>query len=134
MLQPLFLAAGGAILLSGCSAREAYMPRPNGLYDGFAALQVPRADVPVGAVWVDGFGAAGDAAAPDNIETMRSLSGITLNNELRANFTAGLLDFLNLDPSYNRKVSLRLTDLTILRVKDVDLLPGPRGVPRIYPF
>lgn len=109
-----------------------FVPKPSAIFSDFTALEQPRADVPVGALWVQGFGPHGPAAAADNIETIRSLSGVTLNREMQLRFTLGLASFLNIDPGYRSRINARFADVTIVRVKDIAALAGPAGEPRIY--
>lgn len=120
------------VLLSSCVVRPAFVPRPSGIYQRFTALTEPRVELPVGALWVTGYGPSGPGAAADNLVTERSLSGITFDNDLQLSFTAGLLKFFDLDPSIRNKVTARLADMSIVRVRDLAALPGPAGQPRLY--
>lgn len=92
----------------------------------------PRPDVPVGALWIDGYGATGEGATTDNQEMVRSLSGFTFDADFQASLTLGVLKFLDLDPSLRKKVVARFSDLSIVRIKDWSKLTGPPGEPRIY--
>ena len=120
------------VLLSSCVVRPAFVPRPSGIYQRFTALTEPRVELPVGALWVMGYGPSGAGAAADNLVTERSLSGITFDNDLQLSFTAGLLKFFDLDPSIRNKVTARFADMSIVRVRDLAALPGPAGQPRLY--
>lgn len=128
-------AAAGCLLAIGSAAAggaaPSFVPRPGAVYEGFVAINGPRADVPVGALWIDGYGPHGDPAAPDNLEVVRGLSGITINRDLELRLTAGLLGLLGIDPSLRRQFQARFSDLSIVRVKDVSKLAGPSGEPRI---
>lgn len=114
------------------TATPSYVPTGTDIFEDYTALSEPRADVPVGALWVQNFGPFGEGAAADNLVTVRSVSGLSLNREQNFRLTLGLLSFLNIDPALRSQVSARFTDLTIVRVKEVAKLPGPSGEPRIY--
>jgi hypothetical protein len=81
---------------------------------------------------VQGYGATGEGAAAANLETIRSVNGLTVNRNLQASLTLGLLNFLGIDPGLRSQVTARFSDLSIVRVKDVAQLAGPSGEPRIY--
>jgi hypothetical protein len=118
--------------ISGCVGRPGFIPTTRHLYDRFTPLAEPRPEVPVGALWIEGYGATGEGAVADNIVTTRSLSGFTFDADFQASLTLGLLKFLDLDPSYRKKVLARFADLSIIQVKDWSKLSGPVGEPRIY--
>lgn len=126
------LIVGGGAFLAGCATRPSFVPKPSQAYARFDALRELRPAVPVGALWVEGFGAFGAGASPDNLVTEPGLRGISFDNDLQASFTAGFLQFLDLDPSYRSKFVARFSDLSVVRVKDMAQLTGPPGEPRIY--
>jgi hypothetical protein len=109
-----------------------FVPKPSEVYEGYVALEMPRTEVPVGALWVQDYGPSGEGAAGDNLVTERSLSQITINADLHFGLTAGILNLFGLDPSYRNKVSARFGDLSIVRVRDMTKLFGPASEPRIY--
>jgi hypothetical protein len=121
-----------ALMTTSCVGRPGFIPTTRHIYERFTPLAEPRPDVPVGALWIDGYGATGDGAATDNQETVRSLSGFTFDADFQASLTLGVLKFLDLDPSLRKKVVARFNDLSIIRVRDWSKLTGPTGEPRIY--
>lgn len=127
-----FIALPMIMLSSGCLTRPRFVPVPTHVFSQFEALREPRTDLPVGALWIDGYGPTGEAAASDNLVTTKSLTGITFDNGFQASLTLGLLKFLDLDPSYSRKMTAHFGDLSIVRVKDFSKLSGPDEQPRIY--
>jgi hypothetical protein len=131
-MSRLFLLA--ALLASAAPAATMpdFVPKPSEVYEGYVALEMPRTDVPVGALWVQDYGPSGEGAAADNLVTERSLSQVTINSELHLGLTAGILNLFGLDPSYRNKLSARFGDLSIVRVKDMSKLSGPSSEPRIY--
>jgi hypothetical protein len=116
---------------AGASAGPDFVPKPSQAYDGFVALNPPRAEVPVGSLWIDGYGPTGDAAASGNVVTVRSLNGMTIDHNLQVNLSAGLLELIGIDPRFRDHYTARFTDLSIVRVKDVSQLAGAPGEPRI---
>lgn len=119
-------------VMSGPSlAAPDFVPSPKQSFDGFTALNAPKADVPVGALWINGFGPTGEAAATDNLETERSLNGVVIDKGLQLSLTAGLFDLLGIEPRLRSHFNARFVDLNIVRVKDVSRLAGPVGEPRI---
>lgn len=131
-------AALGVALASIAAAERAlgadqrFVPQPATAFEDFTALREPRAELPLGAVWVQGHGPYGSGAAADNLETVRSLNGFTVNRNLQLSLTLGLFNLLGLDPSLRNQVSARFSDLSIVRVKDLARLEGATGAPRIY--
>lgn len=119
------------IVAAPTSAAPRFIPSPKQAFQEFVALNAPRPEVPVGALWIDRYGPTGLGAAPDNLETVRSLNGMVIDNNLQLSVTAGLFDLFNIEPRLRKHYSARFTDLSIVRVKDVTKLPGPPGEPRI---
>lgn len=121
----LMLAASPAL------AAPDFVPSPRQSFEGFVAIQAPRPDVPVGALWIEDYGPVGEAAPADNLETVRSLNGLTIDRQLQLSLTAGLFDLIGIEPRYRDRFTARFTDLSIVRVKDIARLTGPKGEPRI---
>ncbi len=126
-----FLCACSLLVPSPLGAAPAFVPSPRQAFEGFVAINAPRPEVPVGALWIDGFGPTGEAASADNLETVRSLNGVTIDKGLQLQLTAGLFSLLGIEPRLRGRYTARFTDLTIVRVKDVSRLAGPKGEPRI---
>jgi hypothetical protein len=131
MIRILIIAVA-LVSASPASAMPDFVPKPSEVYQGYVALEMPRTELPVGALWVQNYGPSGDGAAADNLVTERSLSQITINSDLQLGLTAGILNLFGLDPSYRNKLSARFGDLSIVRVKDMAKLSGPASEPRIY--
>jgi hypothetical protein len=125
-----------AILIAGVAsasvAAPSYVPTGSEIFEDYTALSEPRADVPVGALWVQDYGPFGEGAAADNLVTVRSVSALTLNREQNVRLTLGVLSFLNIDPGLRSQMTARFSDITIVRVKEMAKLSGPPGEPRIY--
>ncbi len=132
-VRPLFALIYPASLLLPAQLQAApdFAPSPRQAFEGFVAINPPRVDVPVGALWIDGFGPTGESAGPDNLETVRSLNGLTIDKNLQLSLSLGLFDLLGIDPKARHHYIARFADLSIVRVKDVSRLPGIRGEPRI---
>lgn len=119
-------------LLPACAvAAPEFAPNPRQAFDGFVAINPPRADVPVGALWINGYGPTGDGAAKDNLETDKSLSSLTIDKNLQASLSLGLLQLFGIDPKAGNHYQARFNDLSLVKVKDVAKLPGVKGEPRI---
>lgn len=125
-IAALLLAAGAPAI-----GADRFVPNPHAAFDGFAAIRSPRPDVPVGALWVQGYGPTGEGATPDNLETVRSLNGINIDKNLQLSLSTGLFSLLGIDPHVRDHFTAHFTELTIIRVKDVSKLSGPAGEPRI---
>lgn len=108
-----------------------FIPSAKQSFEGFVALGTPRPEVPVGALWIEGFGPTGEAAPADNLLTTRSLNGVTIDKGLQLSLTAGLFDMLGIEPRYRDHFNARFTDLAIVEVKDISRLAGQPGEPRI---
>jgi hypothetical protein len=124
------LGAALSAALAGCAA-PGFAPSARQSFAGFVALNPPRADVPVGAIWVSGSGAAGEGADPDNLETVRSVNGLAIDQNLQFSLSLGLTGLLGIDPKARDHYSARFSDLAIVRVKDLSRLKGPVSQPRI---
>ena len=133
LARTLVLCTAAAILsASPAAAMPDFVPSPGGIYEDFTALGEPRTEVPVGALWVQGYGPTGEGAAADNLLTIKSLTGVTINRETHLGLFSGILNLFGVDPSYRSRVSIRLGDVTIVRVKDMSKLTDPPAEPRIY--
>jgi hypothetical protein len=87
------------IAASPATAMPDFVPSPSGIYEDFTALAEPRTEVPVGALWVEGYGPTGEGAAADNIATIKSLTGVTINRETHLGLFSGILNlFVNGGP------------------------------------
>ncbi len=128
----LSLLLTSALLAAPAEAAPSFVPSPRQAFEGFVAINAPRPDVPVGALWIDGYGPTGEAATPDNLETVRSLTGVTIDRGLQLSLTIGLFNMLGIEPRLRDHYTARFTDLTIVRVKDIARLTGPKGEPRIF--
>ena len=120
------------LLLGACTARPAFIPAPQRVFAHFQALPRPARNLAVGALWIDGHGAFGPGAGADNLETQQGISGVTTDNGLAASLSLGFLQYLDLDPSLQSKVMVRLNDVTLVQVKDMAKLDGPKEQPRVY--
>lgn len=109
-----------------------FVPTSGKIFEEYHAMDQPRTDVPVGALWIQNYGPTGEGATADNLDTIKSLTGIAINRDLQISLTAGLFRLFGLDPSYKNRVTARFTDVSIVRVKDMAKLAGPPEEPRIY--
>jgi hypothetical protein len=128
----LALTSVSVALASPGSAMPDFVPSPAGIYEDFTGLAEPKAELPLGALWVQGYGPTGEGAAADNLLTIKSLNNVTLDRNAQVNLFAGILNLVGVDPSYRSRVSIRLGNITIVRVKDLAQLSGPAGEPRLY--
>lgn len=80
------------LLGSAAGAAPEFAPNPRQSFEGFAAVNPPRAEVPVGALWINGYGPTGGGASKDNLETVRSLNSLTMDKNLQISLNVSLLD------------------------------------------
>lgn len=125
------ICASALVPATAPASSPSFVPNPRQAFQGYVAINAPRPDVPVGALWIDGFGPTGSAAPLDNLETVRSLNGVTIDKGLQLALTAGLFSMFGIEPRLRDRYTARFTDLTIVRVKEVSQLAGPKGEPRI---
>jgi hypothetical protein len=123
---------GSMVTGSPAFAAPNFVSKPSEVFEDFTALNEPRTEVPVGALWIEGYGPHGEGAAADNLVTVRSLSGVALSGELQIRLTLGLAALLNITPGYGSHLNARFSDLSIVRVKDLTKIAGPQGEPRIF--
>lgn len=119
------------ITMAAPVASADFVPGPKQAFPGFVSISSPRPDVPIGALWIEGFGPTGEGASTDNLETIRSLNGLTIDRNLQVSLIIGLFDLIGIEPRLRDHFTARFTDLTIVRVKDMERLKGPPGEPRI---
>ena len=116
---------------SSLQAAPDFAPSPRQAFDGFVAINPPRPDVPVGALWIQGFGPTGSGADKDNLETIRSVNSLTIDKTLQLSLSLGLFDLIGIDPKLRDHYVARFSDLSIVRVKDLSKLEGMKGEPRL---
>lgn len=123
-VRPLLALIGATVLLAGrpASSASGFAPNPRQAYPGFVGINPPRADVPVGAPWIDGYGSTGDGASPDNLETVKSLSALSIDKNLQLDLDIGILGLLGIDPKVHDHYVAHFSDISIVRVKDVSRL------------
>ncbi|QSQ24419.1 hypothetical protein JY651_05530 [Pyxidicoccus parkwayensis] len=95
--------------------------------EGFQALTVPRDDIPIGAIWMDGVGPDGPGQPEANRVRTQSVASLDSNQTLSAGVEGAIAQYLKLTGSGSEKVHINLTSLTIERVKslaDVQLGSG----------
>jgi hypothetical protein len=119
------------LVISGAYAAPEFAPNPRQAFEGFAAINPPRASVPVGALWIEKFGPTGPGALTDNLESERSLNVLTIDKNLQLALSIGLLDLIGINPKLRNHYVARFSDLSVIRVKDITKLDGPKGEPRI---
>jgi hypothetical protein len=93
----------------------------DGIFRDYAALTVPRADIPVGAEWIPGVGPNGDGAS-DNISVAAGMSASTINTTLHRKIAFGLGSLLGLDADSATDRTVGLEGIEIHRVKDIGKL------------
>ncbi len=129
-LLSLALTVGLTFAVTASAAPE-FAPDPKQAFERFVGINPPRSDVPVGALWIKGYGPTGEPAGTDNVETVRSLNGLTIDKNLQLSLGVGVLDLLGIDPKARDHYTAHFADLSIVRVKDITKLAGPKGEPRI---
>jgi hypothetical protein len=120
-----------AAMLLPAAATADPVPDPGRAYQDFVALNPPRSDVAVGALWVKGYGPTGPGTSPDNLETVRGLAALSTDRQLQLSLTAGLFGLLGIDPHLRDHFSAHFSDISIMRVKDPTKLRGPPDEPHI---
>ena len=109
-----------------------FAPNPRQAFEGFVAINPPLHPGPH-------RGLSGSTATArlarvpwcDNLETVRSLNGLTIDKTMQLSLTIGLLQLFGIDPKARDHYVARFGDLSIVKVKDSSRLPGVKGEPRI---
>ena len=132
-MRPLLaLSAAIGLSTSACAgASPSFAPSARQAFEGFVGINPPRAEVPVGALWIEGYGPTGEPAPADNVETVRSLNGLTIDKNLQLSLSFALFDLLGIEPKARGHYAARFADLSIVKVKELARLSGPKGEPRI---
>jgi hypothetical protein len=106
------------------------IPASNELFAGFKVMDLPRSEVPIGAVWTQGIGPVG--VAPKNATSVaRSLdnSQIESSDTFRASVIASLFRKIGWDSSgdLERERDLRLEHMTLAGITQASSLPFIAG-------
>lgn len=89
-----------------------------GLFKEYDALVTPRADVPIGALWIPGIGPSGNGAE-GNIAITKGVSSNTISSNVRKQIGLGLGKLFGLGGGRNTVKSVELADVEIHRVSDI---------------
>ena len=100
--------------------------------EGFQALTVPRDDIPIGAIWMDGVGPDGPGQPETNRVRAQSVASLDSNQTLSAGVEGAIARYLKLTGSGSEKVHINLTGLTIERVKSLAEVQFGSGQALLY--
>lgn len=116
--------AGLLLLLTALSGCAAVSTRIGGrsLLGGYKIMDAPTADMPIGALWKQGYGPVGPGATPDNLVTRRSFSSLTLNRAARRGVEVQLANYLGLQPESSARLTATISEVSIASVRDVGAL------------
>ncbi|QHL92056.1 hypothetical protein GVO57_14320 (plasmid) [Sphingomonas changnyeongensis] len=113
------LAAFGT--LAGCAAVTNRLgARP--LLGGYKIMDAPSSEVPIGALWLQGQGPAGPGTESTNVITRRSFSSLILNRAARRGLELRFAEYLGLQPGIAAKLSVSVSDISIMSVRDTAAL------------
>jgi hypothetical protein len=110
------------LLAAGCKTSEGGSGFGQGggaVPKGFQALTVPRADIPIGAIWMEGVGPDGAGQPEENRVRTQSVASLESDRSLSAGVEAAIARYLKLTGSGSERVKISLTSLTIERVKSL---------------
>jgi hypothetical protein len=121
--------ASALLALSALAGCATFSTRLGGraILGGYALMDAPASDVPVGARWRQRYGPIGPATLPDNLITRRSFNSLTLSRAARCGLEIRLAEYLGLEPNSQAKLSATLSEISIVSVKHVaelGLQPG----------
>lgn len=102
-----------------------------GLFTEYNALTTPRADVPIGALWLPSVGPAGPGQS-DNVTVTRGVSSNNLSSNLKKKIGLGLSNLLGLNAGSTTITSVELQDVEIHRVGDMSRLNVAAGQQVLY--
>lgn len=95
-------------------------------------MKIPRADVPVGAVWQQGIGPNGAGAPPEALQLSAAPSVMTSNSQFKLGAELSILQWLGLTTSLAGTTKVNITDVQTLTVKDITALRVQPGNQVIY--
>lgn len=111
----------GALLafsaLAGCATLSVGLGS-RALLGGYKIMDAPTSEVPIGALWQQGYGPVGPSAAADNVVTRRSFSSLTLSRAARRGLEIRLAEYLGLQPGSSAKLSATVSEISVASVKD----------------
>lgn len=106
-------------------------PRETALPGGFSLLEMPRTEVPLGSVWMQGYGPTGESAAAENVASESGLTALTSTVEKQRNAGFRAAPILVIAPSSKSRSALSFSEVTIHRVKKLTSLGFRPGESRI---
>lgn len=93
-------------------------PAPK-VFEGYKLLSNPRANIPIGAVWFQDQGPNGNRAAAENIEIVDGATVVNFTQDQRRTLIANVARFIGLTGVQAKNVTVNLSDLKVVRVKDI---------------
>lgn len=88
------------------------------LLGGYKIMDAPMSDVPVGALWHQGFGPIGPGAPAENIVSRRSFNSLTLSRAARRGLEIRMAQYLGLQPHSSAKLSATISEISVSSVGD----------------
>lgn len=97
------------------------------MFKGYAAIETPQSDIPVGAIWIPGSGPSGPGADEANLRISKGASTSVVTKDLKQNLAFSLGTFLGLDANRAKHLKVELSNVEIHRVKDLTALKIESG-------
>ena len=115
-----FALALASIAVSGCKTCRPPGPPPvPDVLAGYKLLSNPRSSIPIGAIWYQGQGPNGRGAASENVETVEGAAVLNFTQIQKRVLAAHLTSYIGLTGVQAKNVVVDLSDLKVVRVKDV---------------
>ena len=105
------------VTLAGCATLGTRFSGRS-LLGGYRIMDAPTSEVPVGALWRQGYGPVGPGVAAPDIVTRRSFSSLTLSRAARRGLEIRMAEYLGLQPQSSAKLSATISEITISSVRD----------------
>lgn len=108
-------------LLAILTAASTYGQNPTKeVFKDFSLLELPRADVRIGAMWMNGIGPIGDGAPEDNVIVQKSYDNLTFDKDrdFKLKLDGILSNWLSLGADRKKDVTYKFDKLEIVSAKD----------------
>jgi len=88
------------------------------LLGGFRIMEAPTSELPIGALWQQGYGPIGPGAPAEEVATRRSFDSLSLSRAARSGLEIRMAEYLGLQPQSSAKLSATISEISVLSVRD----------------
>jgi len=102
------------------------------LFGGYRVMEIPKADVPLGARWIDGYGPAGEGVRPEDVVVESGIASLDSSNGRERSASLRIEPVASAASASRNSMAAELSEVAIHRVKDVAALGLRPGESWLY--